>query len=229
MVFKKRSKRSSNYGMRKRSRGYGRGRYSMRTASRYTLRNIVDTVVQRTTELKYLTLAGSLPFNVAGPSYITDISAVTQGQTDTTRIGDRLQFKNITLRYLLYDSGVSVTANSMNHVRVFIFSWAPYVTVAPLATDVFLLGGVISPPNHDSRQMYKIHYDRQHQLVGATTKAMQTFVAQLKIPKKFQQCQFSAGTTNRTNGLYLGVIVTSSGAGVTGVLTYNTTVRYTDA
>lgn len=208
----------------------GKSRPVSRYRSRNILTNIVDQVVRRTSELKFYPITGSTTFPVAGTYYADQLSDVAQGTTDQTRVGDRITAKSLTFRFTLSDFSLSLTANSQNFVRVLLVQWYPLVSSTPAITDILHTSSVLSSPNHDKRQMYRILYDRCLPLVGGEVPTNHYYrTVQIKIPRSHRQLQYNSGTTDCTNGLYVFAIAATQGAGVTAQLYWNSCFRYYDS
>ena len=201
-------------------------------------------VVHRERELKFF---GTVLNNSASTTTATvsSISDVTQGDTDTTRDGDRLTWcGHLEFRY----SWILGTVDPKAFVRVLIFQWHPNTT--PTASSVLLTGAsgsidVYSQYSHDNRQMFCILYDKVTNLTGnAATTINYTSISEqygvqhirLKPVASFRSSsfqsnvQFSTGTTTGTNKIYLLHISSTNNAGGAGDphISYTTKLVYRD-
>lgn len=175
---------------------------------------MVNRIIRANQELKYfdqIYVAASLNY----VPQIHQISAVPQGNTDITRNGDRLKM------YKVYFRGdvTNFSADPYNRIRLIMFQWFP--ATLPTSGSILLpgLSGVVdwaSHYAHDTRQEYRILYDRTYKMVGnasaATTPNTVASVVQFKgivrVPRK--QLQYQAGTTVGTNQVYLMVFSDST-------------------
>jgi len=111
-------------------RGYGKGKYSKygkrrRVMSRNVLTNIVDTVVRRTSELKYINTSSTF---TATTGYNIDIlSDPAVGTSDGERIGDQIFGRNLTVRWVTEDPSTTYAVSCQNVARVCIFQWPIHV------------------------------------------------------------------------------------------------------
>jgi len=119
-------------------------------------------------------------------------------------------------------NGQGATGDVYNNVRFIVFQWHPNTT--PTAATLLLNGpsGVIdiySMYSHDYRQQFTILCDHTFTTVGNSnaaqtpgTSVLTSGVKTFKIPltRAQKQAQYSAGTTNGTNQLYIGVISDSA-------------------
>lgn len=132
-----------------------------------------------------------LKFTVKNLSY-TDISTtpviydlmenLTQGQTDTTRIGDRVTLgSNMEVRLSVIgpESLTGLVNDIYNHVRIIIFQYKiPAVSgTNPVASDILLTGpsaaiDIWSHYNHDKRSEFTILYDSTYGLINNQNSAV---------------------------------------------------------
>jgi len=210
MVFKKRY--GNRYSRKSKRTRRGMSRSGVRTKSRYTLTNIVDQVVRRTAELKYYTNTASHIYTSSGGS-VTELFQPAQGMTDHTRIGDRVKTVSWEMRYEVANFNTSITAANIDALRVIVFAWKPNNGASPpLLNELLLTSAILSPYNHDRRQMFRVLYDRTHTICPTTTKTIQYFRAYGRISKELQNVQFSSATTEGTSKLYVWTLSASPGA-----------------
>lgn len=91
MVFKK----------RKFSRFRFRRRYVRRSGTK-RLRRVIKNVIRRSTEIKYNTLGQTLSADATNYVLVELTPSILQGNTKTTRIGNRIRYKMLTVRFLVY-------------------------------------------------------------------------------------------------------------------------------
>lgn len=176
----------------------------------------VNRIINRRSELKFV-LTNQAGFGQSSTWTIAKIMTVAQGDADSTRDGDRLQWAgNIELRCNI-TNGTGTTGDIFNNVRIIIFQWHPNDSTSPLATDI-LLNGVTggadtsSHYNHDKRQLYTILFDRYFSTVGNNSSAsnpfapnMQTGLLTYSISLQTAQksAQYVAAGTTGTNQFYI--------------------------
>jgi len=215
--------------VRRRFRGKGRrlrGR-KLNVRQKVQVKRILG--VQR--ELKYLD-TGTNDYPISTTPVIFQLCSVAQGDTDTTRDGDRIYLKKMYIRGLLDVS------DETNIVRLIFFQWKP--NSAATATNILAPGpsgsiDVNSHYQHDNRQMYKILWDKTMLIAGPGT-TPETPITPIN-QKRFQlilnrglnrQMQFSAGTTTSTNQIYY-IAVSDSSVIAHPTLTMMTRLMFTDS
>lgn len=136
-------------------------------------------------------------FNVS----LTDIP---QGDTDTTRDGDRLGLRSIELDFSVYQDTL-VTAATDDVIRIIVFQWYPATTPSDSAMLTSVASGstraCMVPYSHDNRQMFRILFDRSYSLqyYGKSCYKVKTLIK--RFPHKM--IQYQSGTTTGTNKVYL--------------------------
>lgn len=190
-------------------RKYSKGK---RTTSRFTLTNVVDTVVRRTTELKHFNVVKGWNF-VASPYDYMALSQVPTGSTSVTKVADQLTAATLSIRYVLYNDEVTaLTKPDINTVRFLVVQWYPLATSIPLITDVLESTQYNSDYRLSNRQMYKILADVTKTCVPINDSAMHGGSLRIKIPRRSAKLNFTSGTVQSTNSLYLFCIAYNSGA-----------------
>lgn len=195
-----------------------------KTALTYRQRAEVQRLVQRNIELKYFAFnsgAGSAigsTFNISPAPFL-----VTQGVTDSNRIGDELTWISAKLRFEIVNS-LGVASDSYNNFRFVIFQWHPNST--PVATDVFISGpsgapDIYSTYGHDRRHEFTIVYDECFRTVGngqaattpftsITTTGVQNRDISFRFAKK--KCSFVGAGVTGTNLFYVALVSDSTTA-----------------
>lgn len=123
----------------------------------------VKRIINRKSELKYI-VANSAPSSITTTVGINTIMSIAVGQTDSTRIGDKVILTKIEGRMHFTNTG-----DATNFVRVILFQWKE--STVPTAADILLAGSsgtqdVGSLYAHDTRSQFKILYDKILRLVG---------------------------------------------------------------
>lgn len=201
---------------------------------------------KKNTEFKQFSLSVpsfSLYGGSAGAS-IVHLTAVPQGNTDGTRVGDELTLNSIHIRGIIFN-GVGATANLYNDVRVIIFQYNN-LDNAPLATEVLLTNSIFGSTvvsAYSSRQIDYLAichslYDKTYHVEGGVSNAanyantgINTKHFEIKVPMKWakKKIQFQTGTTGCNNGIWMLVIGSSASVATNPQMAYVSTVSYTDA
>lgn len=217
-----------------RRRPYRKGRKLGRRQKRQ-----VKVLIARRQELKYSYYANSTTVDSVG--FVTGTPFdIPQGDTDTSRDGDRLQWCGKIDLMLHCINGQGALGDVYNNIRVIIFQYHPNST--PGLSTILLAGpsgsqDVLSLYNHDNRQEYRILFDRVFKTVGnanaATTPATNTVatnVRKFKIPlrKIRKYAQYTGGTLAGTNRIYIAYLSDSSAA-THPTLEYSTKVFFRDS
>jgi hypothetical protein len=103
----------------------------------------------------------------AGTCY--DMTALVQDNTESGRVGDRVQLKSVDFRYTITvgATGLIAAADQFNTVRVIIFKWRENDAVDSPTTAKLLdvIAGYptsILLPNRNLEHQYKVYYDKTH-------------------------------------------------------------------
>lgn len=204
----------------------------------------VKKVVAINAELKHYEKSSLSTVSQLAP-FVGPFIDIPQGDQDTQRDGDRLKLKNFMFRYSITLPSVPLSSDRLCHVRFIFFQWKPNDFLPPVAANILIAGpaGALGPYsfyNWDGRQQYKILYDRVHKMSQAITPALgPTAVIQnedsahyrtgrVKMTKTNTQIQYSAGSINCTNMIYL-LVVTDSTAISAPNFVMSTRSTYTDS
>jgi len=208
-----------------------------RKALTKTQKNQVKRLIHSEQEIKYKlysnnTTATTTPFLTSLPFDIA------QGDTDQERDGDQLRWiGKIHFRY-----GIE-TADVLNTVRIIIFQWHPSSTNAPIPDPTQILApgpsgsaDIYSHYQHDSRQEYRILFDKTHVVIGnasadtnpATTTSYIYRRYRISLRKARKKSQFTAGTVFGTNKFFL-MYLSDSSASPNPAFAYSSKVFFTDS
>lgn len=182
----------------------------------------VKQIINKNLELKYYD-ATLGPFGQPNTWQISGISSIPQGQTDSSRIGDKLKMTRWQLRVQFDLSGGSL-ADATNHLRFVCFQWKPFTI--PVVADIFNLGLGAAEDNfsfyqHDKKANYHILFDREYFLAGngfldtndiASVGCCTSKYVFLSIPLKraIKQIDYIAGGVTGNNKLYIATCSDSS-------------------
>lgn len=186
-------------------------------------KNQVVSLVRGQQEMKYAwqTINSAAVTNTASLSQITQIA---QGDTDTTRDGDRYKLVKLRFRAIMYHNAIANV-----QCRVIIFRWKP--NSAPSAADLLLTGGtgsidITSEYQHDTRQQFQILYDKMFTIGSVQPpQASKVLMFQHVFKGKSGDCQMNAASaTAGTNQLWLLTISDNvTGSTLKGTLKLNFT------
>lgn len=173
----------------------------------------VQKVLHKDIETKYWD-QGSAGQSFTFNAVINDISAVPQGTTDTSRIGDQFEIRGIHLRYEYF----MVAANDFTNVcRMIIFQYMQSDQSAgtPVPAEVLQTLGVadapMSPYMNDERPVIKVLYDKTHCI---SSNGPAVVVAKKNVNIKFarKKVQYTAAGTTGTNKIFMLLVSDSNSA-----------------
>lgn len=183
-----------------------------RRRGKKTVTDVVKRQINRMAETKQHDVYQA-SLDTVTPGNVLALASVTQGQTDTTRIGDILTLNRLTIRYTLFQD----TSGSQSVVRIIVFKWRPDDAVDPPATTDILYNASASYNSNYVRDMskFKVLYDRRHTLgpqdVFDDTKL--GFV-DVKGSKKLGKIKFAAASATGCGNIYM-LYVSSNGSAAT--------------
>jgi len=193
-----------------------------KVVSKSEVKQIVKSLLKEVQELKIF-VSQNTGISIDFGGTVTDLSAVTQGDTDVSRDGDRIQLVEWSFRW------VAQVADTYNLVRLILFQWIPDSnSVTPTVTNVIQTNGTVNGPiSYKSIDFVKDVYVLYDKLVFVDT--YHPIVPNHVVIKKFhdRQMQFT-GATSRTNGLYM-LTISDSAAATHPAVQYYSTIRFTDS
>lgn len=162
---------------------------------------------------------------------IDRMSSIPQNTTDLGRIGDKLEFTRIEIRYR-FNTAIAITAC----LRLIIFQWYPNTSLTvtlvppPPVPDNILQGIVNDPINtpyfNDYLNQYRVLYDRRFSIVPGTE--TQEFVIPMKVIKGYKKIlsQFAAGVEG-SNHIYSLQLVSNAASAINTAL--YSRIRFSDS
>lgn len=210
------------------------------------VRRMIDSEV----ELKFINAyLGSAA--VTSTPIITGMTDIAQGDTDSSREGDRVKLVGgINLRGSVFaDVATGDVTQTHAIVRLIIFQWHPTSAsggaTEPTAANVLLDGPSGSPDvyshySHDQRQNFSVVYDEVFEPIGVTaggagavnmhSGVQKYFTRRILLAKKIRhQMQFQAASTvNATNHLYFMSMSNLAADAQNPTLIWSTQVFYRD-
>lgn len=185
------------------------------------VRNMIQSMVKTDEEQKYCSFS-LVPTAVDYNGSISDITAIDQGTTDSTRIGD-------TVRLESFDFHIWAVVGAVNALcRVITFQWAN--DSIPTVGDVLIStgGSAVTPMstyNRDDSIKRRILTDDMFSLNPLYQQNYVRKYENLKLPLK--EVQFSGATTDGYNKVW--VLLISSTSSSNPNLGYYTKLKYTDS
>lgn len=159
------------------------------------------------------------------------LTALSQGVTDSDRIGDKVNLDYYSARITLVgDNGTS--APFYQRVRTIIFQWFPDDGASAPTAATIINGGtshIFGYYNTNQTSNFKVLYDKKQVMSNEPANPSFENVQEINIRKsEVKPIKFAGTVTNASNHLYL-LIMTNNGSvdPVTGV--FNGRMRYADA
>jgi hypothetical protein len=188
-------------------------------------RTVVKAALRKSLELKYFSLTdntySSISYN--GTDFFLPFTQIPQGDTDSTRDGDRVELKEFRFRL-----ACKISTTTPVFLRVICFQWKP--NSVPVYANILLdqhntSAAPMTDFNHDLRSEYHILSD---DLLEVDTVAHPAIVIEHSIKNLIPYIQFTAGSsTVGTNLVYILAVSDVLTAGPQ-VIVYSKTL-YTDA
>lgn len=187
----------------------------------------VKKILHKTNETKYYEL-GATPGNVDFNGSLVLLTGLSQGTTDSQRIGDKINLRAFKIHYQL------LVGDAYNTFRIIIFQWKPNTQLVTPTVANILVGttvGTVNAPlaNYvwDYQNQFIVLYDKLHVLdaLNMSTKAYRKTV-KLKFAKK--TIEYYAASTAASNHLYM-LCISDSGAAAHPTIQYQTRVMYDDS
>lgn len=221
-----------------------RGHVSVRRRTRVPA---VDFMVQRRprVEVKQINVSAHIvPFytGTAG-SLLLDVTAIAQGATGATRVGDMATIQKLLFRYSIYNQ-LGAGTNSFTNSRIIFFQYLADSSVAgkPTIADLFNVSIANSGSTYGTFSAFDIDYARTYRVLWdswcLTYGAPAGYVATLgcvhhgmsSIPLKHAQrdINFQAGATTGNNHIFL-MVTSDQGNATNPEISYNLDVRFTDS
>lgn len=150
-------------------------------------------------EPKYLdTTQVSLSVPLSGT--IVPLTAISNGTTDITRIGDRVSLHSCEIRW------TGVVSDQWNVIRLILFQWLPDSSNDPPSAGAVLadtsVSPVNSPFNHDSALKMVVVYDRRIQVFEYRPIDGDTSLIMLNTGRIQTTVGFTAGNSSPLRGIF---------------------------
>lgn len=202
--------------------------------------NTVKQVMNRRTETKFWDeYEVKYAVGGAGSNYVQDLTLVPQGDTDTTRDGDKLTLTSLKLNYFIDPQSAQLD----HYFRIIILQWHELTAATtPSATSILQnvstdRDAILSEYTWDYKARFKIMYDRVHYIRPLTTNTgnycenipTQRISKFIKIPRK--TIDYVAGGTNGNHHIFMVAFscAVNGAAGASPYLNYNVRLTYKDS
>jgi hypothetical protein len=152
---------------------------------------------------------------------VYDISAISQGTSDSNRVGDSVTLDRLRLSYAW------AAGDTTNVCRLVVFQWN--VQSTPLISSVLLYSSALlvpyAMPAIDTQKEFKILYDRSD-YISTSSPTIAGDIVEIKMPGKIQ---FQAGSSSSGTGKIYMIAVSDSSASPNPELAFQSTLYYYDA
>lgn len=210
--------------VRRSTRKVVRRRKGLSPSSMSAVKSVVSREISRRAEKKYH-LDSETGTNITSAGAVYDLSAVAQGDTDTTRDGDSLYVRSVRVKGFVTNKG-----GAPSHTRVILFQWFDDST--PTASNVLIAGYLstalapVSLYHHDQRKKYNVLYDRLINSDYNGGSEAPLFDTGYKMPKRKKISYTSAATTGNAK-LWL-LIVNDIGTATYPTISYVSRMTFND-
>jgi len=212
-------------------------------------RNALDFRMLRSPRVEIKQIGSSLSrgayYDAAAGSILVDITAIAQGNTGATRVGDMASLQQLLFSMYIVN-GTGATANAVTISRILFVQYFGDSSVAgkPTIAELFNASnanagntyGTHSAFDIDYARIYRVLSDKRYMTFGAPAGQTSTFVgwaaqAHYSIPlgRAQREITYFAGATTGPNHIFL--IITSDQATIATnpLISYNLDIRFTDS
>jgi hypothetical protein len=231
------SQRRPKKGPAKRQLAKRQGRYPQLGVQRQPYDELKQTAIS---------LAPSAVFDGTAGRILVDLTAlVTQGTTDSQRLGDHLYLDRIEANFLV-NNQVGATSNPYTTFRVFFFQYFGDSAVAPTIANMLLSSAANAGPNTGSMSQFDIDHQEQYKVCydsGLIVTTGTNGLAALGVGNhgqvhawKFQirnipdrNIRFYAAGADGPNHIFVIVTTDQATIAVNPTVSYSVALRFTDA
>lgn len=208
-----------------------RNRRISKELNQLATKKYVKKIIHKETETKYRDLSlAAQPYLVAlGATTIVDLCDIPQGNTDISRVGDKITIRGLEMRFEL------TVADVTNALRIIVFQWYPNTSLPAAPTNPVgssILADVTTYPwlsnyVHDYQNQYGVLYDK---LFNLNTVNKPTIEFKIKPRMRYvkKTINFTGGTNDGSNKLFM-LLVSDSGAGPNPSVRVQSRIRFDDA
>jgi hypothetical protein len=177
-------------------------------------------------------------------SILVDVTAIGQGNSGATRVGDLLMLHSMSYRFQIYNN-FGATANPIVITRILFFQYLGDSAAAgkPTVADLFNVSNANGGATYGTFSAFDIDYSRAYRVLtdtsritfGAPAAATSTYVGlahfgqfQVNLARAQREIQYQAGATTGNNHIFMVVTSNCATIGLNPNITYNLDVRFTD-
>jgi len=168
--------------------------------------------------------------NVGSGSTLNVLSSPAQGVGRSQRTGDSITLHSLNVTYAIVQANTDIYSDT----RIIIFQWFPNTSLSsPVLADILENTGAIglySQYAWDTRDQYRIMYDRLHSQAGLATAPTATtnvsvFNRKVGVPRK--NIDFTTGVTSGSNTLWT-LWISDSAIAPFPLLNFTSRLKFTD-
>lgn len=184
-------------------------------------------------------------YDAAAGQIVVDVTAIAQGNTGATRVGDMCTLQSLDYQFWIYNQ-FGATANLTTITRIIFFQYMADSSVAgkPTIADMFNVSnanvgvtyGSHSAFDIDFARTYRVLFDRKYLTVGTAAAPTSTIVGvpvmgrhKIPIARAQRELNFQAGSTNGNNHIFMLVTSDQASNTLNPLISYNLDVRFVDS
>lgn len=188
--------------------------------------------------------AGAAYYDGVAGSIMLDVTAIAQGNTGATRVGDSCRLQQLSFQGAIYNN-IGAGANQVVNTRILFFQYMGDTSVAnkPIISDMLNVSnanggttyGTWSAFDIDYGRVYRVLWDLQLTTYAAPTGVTSTYIgvtkdfhANIPLSRAQRELNFLAGATTGNNHIFMCVTSAQATAAANPSITYNLDVRFTD-
>lgn len=207
-------------------------RSARKPVTRREVAKIAKKVAKTIPEVKHQSLAAVATVQPSSAvPLVVDLAPITQGNTETTRLGNHVTPIYAGVRYSL--AGVQGAGQAISQVRIMLVQYKPNSLSAGAPAWSQLLQTQTQPWSYrdtEYSKQYRVLYDAKHLVVNDAGNQAFTVYGEIAIPsRRLRDISFNDAATSGESKLYLMAISDYVNVDFAfPTLEYDTRVRYTD-
>lgn len=190
----------------------------------------IDKIVKSNIETKCVDTYTGAGAQLGTTATFADVTAVSQGSSSITRVGDQIELTRLSIRLFLDGQ---TTSNTI--ARLIYFQWRPDNATAPVIADILDLGpggtaNVFSHINYDNKHLFKLLKDVTYPMFPSVANPNNCREFEFDIPvSNLAKIRYDIAANTGDHHVYV-MAISSTAAGATQLLwTHNARIRYKDA
>lgn len=184
-------------------------------------------------------------YDAAAGQIMIDVTAIAQGNTGATRVGDMAVLQQLSFQYWIYNSS-GATANLTTITRIVFFQYMADSSVAgkPTLADMFNVSNANVGATYGAFSAFDIDYARTYRVLS--DKKVETFgcavaptaivygisqMGRYSVPlsRAQRELNFQAGATTGNNHIFMLVTSDQQTTALNPLISYNLDVRFVDS